>query len=124
MKHAVVESIGAMALMAAATLPLSCVPHPSPVRGDLQPLIAVAGTYALMDQKPATPAVCETCGGRKVVGDGRIEIPCPACQPAKAGCSCPCGGKGYVIKDGRNWACDCPPSCSCKCKDGKCSIAR
>ena len=126
MKYAVIESIGAMTLMAAATLPLSCVPAPTPVRGDLQPLIATAGTYALMDQKPVAPAVCETCGGRKVVGDGRIEIPCPDCQPAKAApaCSCPCGGKGYVTKDGRNWACECKPNCPCKCKDGRCSIAR
>ena len=48
MRYAVIESIGAMTLMAAATLPLSCVPAPTPVRGDLQPLIATAGTYALM----------------------------------------------------------------------------
>lgn len=125
MKHAVVESIGAMTLMAAAALPLSCVPHPSPARGDLQPLVAVAGTYAMMDRPAPAPTVCETCGGRKVVGDGRIEVPCPACQPAKAApaCSCPCGGKGYIVKDGRNWACDCPPSCSCKCKDGRCNTA-
>ena len=114
-----------MTLMAAATLPLSCVPAPTPVRGDLQPLIATAGTYALMDQKPVAPAVCETCGGRKVVGDGRIEVPCPQCQPAKAApvCSCPCGGKGYVTKDGSNWACECKPNCPCKCKDGRCNIA-
>ena len=125
MKYAVIESIGAMTLMAAATLPLSCLPHPKAV-GDLQPLIATSGTYALMDQKPASPAVCETCGGRKVVGDGRIEVPCPACQPAKAApeCSCPCGGRGYITRDGKNWACPCKPDCPCKCKDGKCNIVR
>ena len=118
MKFAVVESIGAMTLMAAATLPLSCVPAPTPVRGDLQPLVAAAGAYTMMEQKPVAPAVCETCGGRKVVGDGRIEVPCPACQPAKAAaaCPCPCGGKGYVVRDGSNWACE--------CKDGRCNIAR
>lgn len=134
MRHAVIESLGAMTLMAAATLPLSCVPHPPAAKGDLQPLVAAAGQYSMMDKAPPAPVVpagvCSTCGTRNppgggFLGDGRVKTPCPECnKQAQAACSCPCGGKGYIVRDGRNWACSCPPSCSCKCKDGKCSTDR
>ena len=133
MRYAILESIGAMSLMAAATLPLSCVPIPSPV-GDLQPLVAAAGQYSLMaappPPAPAPTGVCGTCGAKNppgggFLGDGTVKTPCPECNAkGQAACACPCGGKGYVTRAGKNWACDCKPDCPCKCKDGKCNIAR
>ena len=50
---------------------------------DLRPFVAVAGAYGIMQTEPTpatAPGVCENCGGRGVVGDGVIEIPCPACR--------------------------------------------
>ena len=71
-----------------------CVPQ-ALVRGDLRPFVATAGAYALSQAPPApgpTPAVCENCGGKGVVGDGRIEVPCPVCRPQTTGtASCPTG---------------------------------
>lgn len=130
MKHAVIESIGAVTLLAAAALPLSCVPHPTHAGADLQPLVAVTGQYSMLTQQEKPSGVCGTCGAKNppgggFLGDGVIKTPCPECNKhAQSLCQCPCGGKGYVVKDGRNWACECQPSCSCKCKDGKCAIAR
>ena len=133
MKYAVIESIGAITLMAAATLPLSCVPAPTAARGDLQPLVAAAGQHSMMarTQAPVAPTgVCSTCGAKNppgggFLGDGTVKTPCPECNAkGQAQCSCPCGGKGYVVRDGSNWACECKPNCPCKCKDGKCSTAR
>ena len=110
MRYALVESIGASVFLLAATLPLGCVSVPP---GDLQPLIAVAGTYSLAaDAKKPTPAKCENCGGRGVVGDGTIEVPCPVCRPSAATAPCKCEGKGYTLKDGTRWKCDCK---DCKC---------
>lgn len=112
MRHAFVESIGAAVFLAAATLPLGCVTAPP---APLQPLVAVAGAYSLSapSAKPA-PSKCENCGGRGVVGDGTIEVPCPVCRPsaAKADPSCKCDGKGYTITAGTRWKCQCK---DCKC---------
>lgn len=89
---------------------------------DLQPQVAVFGYYGVLSgSKAPQPApqkgVCGTCGakvppGGGTLGDGRVKVPCPECNKQAA---CPCGGKGYVVKDGKNWACGCN-----QCKDGKC----
>jgi len=128
-----VDSIGVVVVLSAATLPLGCLPTPA-VRGDLQPFVAVAGAYALADRdEPVPPAgACSTCGapvppGGGTLGDGTVKVPCPECndeakeEPKE--CDCGCNGRGYIIrKDGTRWACKCPPDCSCKCKDGKCTM--
>lgn len=114
MKFAFVESIGAAVFLSAATLPLACSTAPK-AHGDLQPMIAVAGAYSLSAPSPKpAPAKCENCGGRGVIGDGRVEVPCPACRPAAATPEpqCACGGKGYTFKDGTRWKCECK---DCKC---------
>jgi hypothetical protein len=52
---------------------------------DLQPFVAVAGAYSLLDVEPKPapkPDVCENCGGTGVVGDGRVSVPCPVCRPS------------------------------------------
>jgi hypothetical protein len=126
MKMQVLDAIGVSVFFAASVLPVGCL-RTTPL-ADLQPFVAAAGQYSLSDlAAPPTPkpAVCENCGGKGVVGDGRIEVPCPVCRPAKAVpvCSCPCGGKGYLVRsDGGRVVCPCPTSCSCKCKDGKCPV--
>jgi len=123
MRLAILDSLGAVAVMAALTLPFGCVQVPA-TRADLQPLIAVAGTYAMLSQAaPAPSGVCSNCGakvppGGGFVGDGRVKVPCPECnKDAKA--SCGCGGKGYVVRpDGSRWACQC--NGGSQCQDGKC----
>lgn len=51
-------------------------------KDDLQPFVAVAGAYSLLDVEPKPkPDVCENCGGTGVVGDGRVSVPCPVCRP-------------------------------------------
>lgn len=63
-----------LALVAA----VGCSTAPVPSQ---QPAVAVFGRYALMGAGSPTPAVCEVCGGKGTVGDGRVSVPCPACQP-------------------------------------------
>ena len=48
-----------------------------------QPAVAVYGQYSMMAgvPTPAPPAVCDVCGGKGVIGDGRVEVPCPQCRP-------------------------------------------
>jgi hypothetical protein len=129
MRAAILDSIGAMTVMAAATLPIGCVKVPA--ANDLQPLVAVAGQYAMQsqtDQSPAPTGVCSNCGtkvppGGGFVGDGRVKVPCPECNKdakAPAKCDCGCNGKGYIVKlDGSRWACKCSKG-GAKCLDGKC----
>jgi hypothetical protein len=126
MKHAILDSLGAVAVMASLTLPFGCVRVPA-TQADLQPLVAVAGQYAMLSQaspKPAPSGVCSNCGtkvppGGGFVGDGRVKVPCPECnKDAKA--SCGCNGKGYVVRpDGSRWACQCSKG-GAQCLDGKC----
>jgi hypothetical protein len=122
MRLAILDSFGAVAVTAALTLPLGCVRVPP---SDLQPLVAVAGQYAMLAQEspPAPAGACGTCGtkvppGGGFVGDGRVKVPCPECNKearAAACCDCGCDGKGYIVKpDGSRWACKCPPDCTCK----------
>lgn len=75
---------------------VGCLP-----RRDLQPFIAVAGHYSILEAAvgptPAPPkpdTKCQACGGKGKVGDGRIFTVCQAC-----------GGDG-IAKD--------------KCETGKC----
>jgi hypothetical protein len=91
MRHAITDSLGAVAVMAAMTLPFGCVKVPA-TQADLQPLVAVAGQYAMLSQgapKPAPSGVCSNCGakvppGGGWVGDGTIKVPCPECNPKSA----------------------------------------
>jgi hypothetical protein len=123
MRLALVDTLGAVILLSAASLPVGCVQYPSRAT-DLQPLIAVAGQYTMMGRAvPDAPkGVCSNCGtkvppGGGYVGDGRVKVPCPECN--KSAAACPCGGRGYVMRpDGSRWACDCPRST--KCQNGKC----
>lgn len=125
MRKAIADTLGSVAMMLAVTLPIGCV-RTSDRPSDLQPLIAVAGQYALMGRHtPATPTgVCSNCGtkippGGGFVGDGRVKVPCPECNKQAAASQCPCGGRGYIVRpDGTRWVCQCPKSV--KCKDGKC----
>jgi hypothetical protein len=128
MRLALVDTLGAVILLSAASLPVGCVQYPSRAT-DLQPLIAVAGQYALTGRAvPDAPkGICSNCGakvppGGGFVGDGRVKVPCPECnKQAAAAPKCPCGGRGYVMRpDGSRWACDCPRSI--KCQNGKCPI--
>ena len=50
---------------------------------DLRPFVAAAGRYSLMAGGTAAPkpGVCTKCGGKGVVGDGRVSVPCPVCRP-------------------------------------------
>jgi hypothetical protein len=121
MRDAITDSLGAVAVMATLTLPFGCVQPAT----DLQPLVAVAGTYAMLSQTSPKPSgVCSNCGtkvppGGGFVGDGRVKVPCPECnKDAKA--SCGCNGKGYIVKaDGSRWACQCSKG-GAQCLDGKC----
>jgi hypothetical protein len=92
----------------------------APGVSDLQPVVAVAGQYAIMSQRP-TPAPqppsgkCGTCGtpvppGGGKLGDGRVEVPCPECNPlasvlVPAKCE-KCDGDGIYEKDGKRWKCN------------------
>lgn len=51
---------------------------------DLRPFVSAAGGYA-MARKPAPekPKVCPNCNGTGKVGDGKVFVPCPACQGGK-----------------------------------------
>lgn len=100
------------------------------VRENLQPMIAVYGHYGLLSGTKAPQplaGICGTCGtkvppGGGTLGDGVVKTPCPECN-TKPAAACPCGGKGYVTKDGKNWACNCTMKFgygTWPCKDGKC----
>jgi len=82
MKWAVVESLGVAVFFAAVGLPFGCVP--TPATADLQPVVAVGGQYGILAAPKPPSAQCENCGGRGVVGDGVVEVPCPVCRPAAA----------------------------------------
>ena len=128
MRLAILDSFGAVAVTAAMTLPLGCVQPPA-TQGDLQPLVAVSGTYAMLSRSvPAPAGVCSNCGtkvppGGGFVGDGRVKVPCPECnKDAKAACEC--NGRGYVVRpDGSRWACQCSKG-GAQCLDGKCDSTR
>lgn len=56
-----------------------CTPQPQ----NLQPLVAVAGAYTMM-QQPDSPdgpvdGRCDNCGGTGKLGDGRVAVDCPVC---------------------------------------------
>lgn len=85
-----VDLIGSTLVASAAAAPLSCLPTEG---RNLQPFVAVAGAYALMDSEPApSPAPASGCvdgcrcngTGREKSGDGItvVECRCPA------GCEC------------------------------------
>lgn len=118
MRLQMLDGIGASILLAASTLPVGCVPLPSG-RADLQPFVAASGSYAVLDATKPKPAVCETCGGKGVVGDGRIEVPCPQCSTKAATPACgQCDGRGYIVRsDGGRVRCPCQP-----CESGQCPI--
>lgn len=55
----------------------------TPQREDMRAFVAVAGRYSLMaaELQPEENEVCKNCGGTGRVGDGKIFVPCPVCQP-------------------------------------------
>jgi hypothetical protein len=91
MKYAILDSLGAVSVMLAMALPIGCVRVPA-TPTDLQPLVAVSGSYAMLSRSSPAPAptgVCSNCGtkvppGGGWVGDGTIKVPCPECNPKSA----------------------------------------
>lgn len=82
---------------------------------DLRPFVAVAGAYGLMQAQPTpapAPDVCENCGGRGVVGDGVVEVPCPVCR------------KGELFEVIVEPPPPVPAAASPPCKDGQCPPSR
>lgn len=98
MKPSVVaDSVGVLLLATVTALPLSCIPRVDAKQPNLQPFIAVAGTYSLM---------------------AADRGPTPAPAPPSTGCveGCKCNGTGKE-KSGDGLAivpCRCPDTCSCK----------
>lgn len=82
MKYFAADSLGVCLLAAAIAAVAGCVERE--VTENLQPLIAVAGNYGVLDADagptPAPSNVCASCLGRKVVGDGRVMVKCAACD--------------------------------------------
>jgi hypothetical protein len=105
MKHiAIADAVGVAILSSVAALPLGCVPQPQPkaAKADLQPLIAVAGTYSLM-----------------VSG---AENPTPAPKPNGCLEGCRCNGTGKEPTGDRLSivSCRCEDDCACKRKAQQC----
>lgn len=76
-----VDIIGSTLIASAVAAPLSCLPTSEPL--NLQPFVAVAGAYALMEPPPAPPPVdgkCQNCNGVGRVSDGRVSVVCPVCD--------------------------------------------
>jgi hypothetical protein len=95
------DTIGVAILATVTTLPLACVPTLPPPREDLQPFVAVAGSYSLLNPelKPVPPqSGCDT--------------------------GCKCGGTGLEKSgDGlANVSCRCPETCPCKAKKSTASV--
>jgi hypothetical protein len=111
MKHAAfADAVGVVILSSVAALPFGCVPRPTVAKADLQPLIAVAGTYELM-----------------VSGPKPNPTPAPAPAPKPNGCleGCRCNGTGIepTGDDLSKVPCRCEDDCPCKtkrCETGKC----
>jgi hypothetical protein len=57
----------------------------APQSADLRPLVAVSGKYSLLAEKVVVPSKCSTCGGTGRLGDGKVFVPCPDCQPKSSG---------------------------------------
>ena len=122
-RDAVMESIAVSVLVAAATLPVTCVSLPK-VEPNLQPIVAVGGTYAMMEAPDEEPeeSKCSTCGvpvppGGGWLGDGTVKVPCPECNESSSASDCEkCGCDGIYEKDGKRYICPCK-----NCEDGKCT---
>jgi hypothetical protein len=94
------------ALLIAVLLLAGCAKQPSVE--EIEPFIAVAGTYSLMaaepppaPPKPVAGDACPSCYGRGFVGDGVAKTQCQTCK-----------GTGKVVTH--------PPVMLHDCKDGKC----
>lgn len=76
------DIIGSALIASAVTVPLSCLP--SAEKQNLQPLVAAAGAYALMqpdaNPSPPTDGKCQNCNGVGRVSDGRVSVVCPVCD--------------------------------------------
>lgn len=115
-RDVVMETVAVSVLVAAATLPVTCVSLPS-IEADLQPIVAVGGTYAMLSPPDETPdsGKCSTCDspvppGGGWLGDGTVRVPCPECNAKAAPSDCKkCGGDGLYEKDGKKYIC---PSCT------------
>lgn len=88
LSRSICDAVGLITLSLAI---VGCIPL-AQMRSDLRPLVAACGAYALAaPETPKPPAVCRTCGGKKVLGDGTIKIPCPDCTPKKESERCQTG---------------------------------
>lgn len=77
-------------LVLVTTMMAGCLHVPGPCH-ELRPFVAVCGAYSLVAAPPSpspVPAVCKTCGGKGVLGDGRVAVPCPDCQKKKETSQC------------------------------------
>lgn len=67
------DAIGATLMFAA----VGCVALP---HRDMQPFVAAAGRYSLMDSSAPESDRCENCRGEGRIGDGRVFVTCPECN--------------------------------------------
>ena len=92
---AITDSAG---LITVSVLMAGCLHVPGPSL-ELRAFVAACGSYALADAAPAPkpkPAVCRTCGGRGILGDGRVAVPCPDCTKKAGGP--PCTGTNCIVR--------------------------
>ena len=94
----VADATGVILLATVAALPMSCVPSlPAAQRVNLQPLVATAGAYSVMEGERSSPTPA--------------PVPTVGCDE---GCECNGSGKepsgdGLAIVN-----CRCPETCACK----------
>ena len=86
------DAAGVVLMTTLAALPISCVPSTPTTPENLQPLVAAAGAYSVMET-PAPPPVptvgceegCKCKGtGREKSGDGLADVDC------RCPITCPC----------------------------------
>lgn len=97
---ALADGIGIALVASMAALPLGCGLRPTEAKEDLQPFIAVAGHYAVLEKPSPSPA------------------PAPAPKPNGCLAGCRCNGTG-IEPTGDGLAkvpCRCDDSCACKAK--------
>jgi hypothetical protein len=112
---AIADSLGVALLATVTAMPLGCVPEPKVAKADPQPLIAVAGNYAILES-----------------GTRPTPAPSPTPTPGPGGCrsGCKCNGTGREpTGDGlATMPCRCPDDCKCKasqtCTTGSCRVIR
>ena len=95
MRSDVIADVAGVILMTTlAALPISCVPSTPVADENLQPLVAAAGAYGVMESPAPAPAPVPTIGceegckckgtGREKSGDGLADVDC------RCPITCPC----------------------------------